>query len=111
MKIIAIMIFAAVAIPGLFAQTTDGPKTFSAAMAAGKAAAEKNDNPNAEANFKKAVSLAANDVQKADGLIALGEVLAKMSRTVKQQFGKYKNRTEMVPRVNEAHDAYQSALN
>ncbi len=110
MKTVAILIFTAIAIPGLIAQTPADPKTYSAAIAAGKAAAEQNDNPTAEANFKKAVSLAANDVQKADGLIALGGVLTKMSRTVSKQSGKYKARTEMVSRVDEAHDAYQSAL-
>lgn len=84
-------------------------KTYADAMAAGKAAVEKNTFPAAEAAYDQAVGLALTDDQRYDALVKRGGALEKVIRTVTTGGGKYRATTKTLVLFPEAVAVYRKA--
>lgn len=84
-------------------------KTYTEAMAAGKAAAEKPALPAADAAYAQAEGLATNDDQRFEAMIKRGGVLEKSSRPEVAGGTKYASRTKIVMQFQEAAAVYSKA--
>lgn len=85
-------------------------KTYSAAMAAGKAASKPTQQKTAEAAYLQAAELAANDLQKADALLAAGNVQMQQRTIVSQKPRKFKSSSFVFYHDREALKSFNTAL-
>lgn len=84
-------------------------KAYGEAMAAGKAAFEKNTPSVAEAAYDQAFGLASTDDQRYDALIKRGAAFEKVVRSVRAGTGKYGGTTKTVVLFPDAVAAYRKA--
>ncbi len=114
-NIVFLLILVLIACSTLTAQTpspTPAPvyKTYAAAMAAGKAASKPAQRNTAEAAYLQAADLAANDMQKADALLAAGNVQMQQRTIVSQKPRKFKSSSFVFYHDREALKSFNTAL-
>lgn len=113
-NIVFLLILVLIACSGLTAQTpspTPAPlyKTYAVAMAAGKAASKPAQRNTAEAAYLQAADLAANDMQRADALLAAGKVQMQQTE-IGSTGGKFKGSTFVIHHDRQALKSFNTAL-